>query len=397
MRSACLVESLREAGHEVVLWTSTFSHQERRHLFVQNTVLRPAHGVEIRLVHSPGYRSNVGMQRIVDHSRLALRMQRLMAHEPIPDAAFVGFPPIETAAAVIRFLKQRNVPVLLDVKDQWPEVFMRAVPDRLRLVGGAALAPYFRFRDYSFTRADGISSISAQFLEWALQVAKRPAGSHDTVVPLTTRMPAPSSEQAERAGGWWDSIGVVDDGRPRAVYIGALTESVDWSAVVDAAERSGFQIVVAGNGPFRSNLERAAEDTPSLVVPGPVDRIQGHVLYGRSTIGLAPYVARDGFDLSIPNKIYDYLAHGLPVVCGPGTPVADLVAVERVGASYGVGVSLSEAMQKTKSDEANLAATVERCTAFHAAQYSYDVVYPGLVRHLEAMAGALTTTTDARR
>ena len=37
---------------------------------------------------------------------------------------FVGYPPIEIAKVMIDYCNRNRIPVLLDVKDLWPEIFV---------------------------------------------------------------------------------------------------------------------------------------------------------------------------------------------------------------------------------------------------------------------------------
>src|SRR5690606_38673121 len=100
-------------------------------------------GLEYRLIPSPGYQRNVGVGRLWDHLRLAWNLRIALRNASPPDACLVGYPPIETASVMIDWLAARDVPVLLDVKDQWPELFLDPVPAPLRSFVRPLLAPYY--------------------------------------------------------------------------------------------------------------------------------------------------------------------------------------------------------------------------------------------------------------
>lgn len=104
MRAMNLAEALTEAGHKVVLWSADFSHLEKRHAYGQDTKIQLSDRLELRLIHSLGYQKNVGFSRILDHLQLGLRLRKHLASEEPPDVAFVGFPPMEPAAVMIRWL-----------------------------------------------------------------------------------------------------------------------------------------------------------------------------------------------------------------------------------------------------------------------------------------------------
>lgn len=84
-----------------------------------------------------------------------------------------------------------------------------------------------------------------------------------------------------------------------------------------------------GDGRDRSLLERRAADlrlTPSEV------EFLGHVpnhdalrLVAESDIGVVPHHADEAWNTTIPNKLFDYMAAALPVVCSDAAPAARVV------------------------------------------------------------------------
>jgi len=54
MRAINLSNALVAAGHDVVLWSSDFYHQEKRHRFGENRSIRLSDSFEIRLLKSLG-------------------------------------------------------------------------------------------------------------------------------------------------------------------------------------------------------------------------------------------------------------------------------------------------------------------------------------------------------
>ena len=60
-----------------------------------------------------------------------------------PDVAFIGFPPIEFAYEAAEWMKRNNLPFMLDVKDQWPDIFISRLPKILKPVVKLVLKNYF--------------------------------------------------------------------------------------------------------------------------------------------------------------------------------------------------------------------------------------------------------------
>ena len=166
MRAMNLSNALVKAGHKVVLWSSAFYHQQKRHRSTNSRTIKVYDHLEIRLIPSRGYRRHIGMSRLIDHAQLAFNLKKMLCREKfVPDVAFIGYPPIETAAVLARWLAKRGVPTLLDVKDQWPTLFLDAVPLPLKPLGQMVLWPYFTLARRAMQNATGISGMANSFLD----------------------------------------------------------------------------------------------------------------------------------------------------------------------------------------------------------------------------------------
>jgi hypothetical protein len=103
MRAMNLSNALVEANHKVVLWSSAFYHQEKHPRSMTAKSIKISDNLEIRLIPSRGYRRNIGVGRLIDHTQLAFNLKRMLKKATLlPDAAFIGYPPIETAAVLVR-------------------------------------------------------------------------------------------------------------------------------------------------------------------------------------------------------------------------------------------------------------------------------------------------------
>ncbi len=99
--------------------------------------------------------------------------------------------------------------------------------------------------------------------------------------------------------------------------------------------------------------------------------------------------------MSIPNKVIDALALGLPVLSPLKGEVQRLIASANVGMSYGpsMGQRLEQciaALTETVGLRDELSANALR---LFQEQFSFDTVYGGLVKHIELLA----QTTEADR
>ena len=147
MRAMNLSDKLVGSGHSVILWSSAFNHRIKKHRSKKYETHKVNDNLEIRLIPSCGYKKNISLARLLDHFQMAWNLKTLLKKEKIlPDVAFIGYPPIETAFVMSGWLKKRKVPILLDIKDLWPSIFINVLPKKIKLIAKMFFYPYF----YSF-------------------------------------------------------------------------------------------------------------------------------------------------------------------------------------------------------------------------------------------------------
>ena len=395
MRAMNLANSLVDAGHQVVLWSSAFFHQEKRHRSKKAERIKISEQLEIRLISSPGYQRNIGLGRLWDHAVLAFNLTRqLQQEDTTPDVAFIGYPPIEVAAVLTRWLYLRDVPTILDVKDQWPSFFLEALPKQLRGIGRIALWPYYYLGQRAMREASGLSAMAEKFLEWSLDFAGRSMGRYDKIFPLTSPSSAMSKESLENALAWWSTHGIKSDADiMRLVFIGSHMSVFDFQPVREAAElfarrNAKVQFVICGDGGFSAELRAMLAGLPNVFFPGWVDRAQIEALAEISQAALIPYKNIDNFTTNLPNKVIDSLSLGLPILSPLRGEVAILIETHKVGLRYGAesGTTLVRCIEALISSQDLRQAMSNNARRLYCEKFSYEMVYGGFVRHLEMIA-----------
>lgn len=394
MRAMNLANALVASGHKVVLWSSCFYHQEKRHRMNGRKRIIVSPGLEIRLISSPGYRRNIGLGRLWDHAVLARNLAKELRTEAVaPDVAFIAYPPIETATVMTRWLATRGIPCMLDVKDQWPSIFIDALPLPLRPLGRIALMPYFYYARCSFRDATAISSMANNFLQWSVGFAGREISELDKVVPLTTSTGQVSNAELEKAGLWWDQQGVKADGTFRICFVGSHSRAFDIEPICKAAKVTSYsgkiiQFVLCGDGEDSSAWKSEMDGLSNVLFPGWVDRAKVEALALRSSAALAPYHNIDNFVMNIPNKVIDSLALGLPLLSPLRGEVESLISVSGIGMSYGAaaGKTLAQCIEDLATTPGLRDELSGNALRLYQQRFSFETVYGGLVSHLEMLA-----------
>lgn len=394
MRAMNLANALVENGHKVVLWSSAFYHQDKRHRTAHYSSYQINKFLEIRLIPSPGYSKNIGLKRLWDHAVMAQNLKKqLSTTNDRPNVAFIGYPPIEVAAVMGNWLKKNKIPFILDIKDLWPTIFIDTLPGEFtKTIGKSLLYPYYLIAKNIIRKANGISSMSHSFLKWAYNFSKKNTSTYDIIVPLTSPEIVEKSDELKTADEWWNSIDIKNDGKPRVCFVGSHSQAFDMQPIHDAAmyfhsKNIPCDFIICGHGPLSEEWKGVMKDLPNVFFPGWIDRTKTKALATRCMAALAPYKNTEDFVFSLPNKILDSLSLGLPILSPLKGEVHKMINEEKVGLIYGEvsNVSLQSCIEKLMSNKKLHSEISDNAYKLYKKNYSYTAVYYSLVKHLEEM------------
>ena len=339
-RYGYLANAFQAAGHEVLRWAPTYSHIDKAHRFSEDCRVAINSRYAIQFVHSPGYRRNAGWERLRTYHVLGRRFRELATRQEQPDLIVAAIPSLEWADAAVDYGRTNQVPVVIDIRDLWPDVFLTALPMAIRRVGRYMLAPYYRLARRACSRANGLVGVSQSYLDWGLELAGRSRGPHDAVVPLGFEPhPTPDALLQDnvaklRARG-------IDPRRPICMFAGLFERSYDVETVVRAARqlrasgREDVQFVLCGDGAKMPKMRRLAEGLPNVHLLGWVDLTMVQAVASIAEIGLCAYA--DGAMQSLPNKPFEYMAGRLAICSSLPGELTDLLHRHQCGTTYRAG------------------------------------------------------------
>lgn len=390
MRAMNLANELVGCGHKVKIFSTRFNHTNKKHREGVDNVLHINDKLEIILVNSPGYKSNISITRILDHALLAINLRNcLLGQSSKPDVAFVGYPPIEFAFVALKWLKKNNVPVMLDVKDKWPDIFTDKLPLIFRPISKVILMPYYYMAKYLMRTTTSLCTISQSYLKWMLEFSERNITGLDIVSPLTNCSVPASETCIQEASKWWITNGVVDNLSMRIIFIGSITNAFDFQPVIDCAmlalkKNMDWQFIICGDGENRLPLVEKCRDFPNVIFPGWIDSLKIVAIAKISKIALAPYRITDDFLMSIPNKIYDYLSLGLPVLTSLNGETGSLIKENKVGFIYNANSpsTLFEVIEIIYNNPEMLSETAARSHQLYYSRFDGKKTYNLLANNL---------------
>jgi glycosyltransferase involved in cell wall biosynthesis len=360
--------ALARAGHRVSVVTSYVQHKERtipERYAGRRIVHEREDGLDVwRTYSTPSYGRDL-RSRLANYGTFALWSALAGARAGKPDVVVASSPSLPSAAAAAALARARGARFLLEVRDLWPDsaVAMGLVRDP-RVIAAAR-----RLERYCYRRADRIVALTEGIRDGVIAAGVNPAK-----VSLITN----GIDLEVGAGAAPAAVPVPDDAFV-AMYVGAHGTYSSLETVLDAGERlqddPGVRLVLVGSGDQKAGLVAEAErrGLGNVTFCDPVPKRAVPSWLARADACLLPYQDRELFAGALPNKAFDYLGAGRPIVAA--APRGELTRlVEEAGCGVTVppedGAALADAVRRLAADRAAARAMGERGRA-HAREH-YD-------------------------
>jgi glycosyltransferase involved in cell wall biosynthesis len=391
LRCSILSKALLAHGHEVIWWNSTFNHVTKQHRFdgPRSTQIQP--GLRLNLLHGPGYAKNISVGRVRHHMALAQAFEQEIGHyQAKPDLLFACLPIPELAERAVIYGQTHGIPVVIDARDQWPDLYLNVFPSVLRSLARLAITSEFQRTERIFQAATGITAVSETYLQWALNYARRDKQSRDGVFPLGYPAPDTSKQlEIERRMLQLQAEHQIFPDYLVVTFLGMFGASYDLETVVKAARvlqnegNSKIQIVLGGDGDRSSQLRRMAQGLQNVIFTGWLDQISLLALMRLSSVGLAAY-AKDA-PQSLPNKLFEYMAAGLPILSSLRGEQEKLLRDKEIGIQYQAGdvASLIKGIRWFSANKDSRTAMGIRAKELFKKTFSTEAVYSQLIKYLE--------------
>jgi glycosyltransferase involved in cell wall biosynthesis len=291
--------------------------------------------------------------------------------------------------------KEWQVPVLLSIRDLWPDVFYTLLPEPLQCFGPLVFAPWQIRARRACRLATSIVGISPGYLNWGLSRAGRTRGVNDALIPLgyPARRPV-DLDSTVKAQASLQARG-VDFSRPLISFCGSFGRSYDLATVISAAKilahQSDAQFVLCGDGERAAAWKAEAKDLPNVVFTGWVDQVEIATLLDASTLGLAAYAK--GVKQGLPNKFFEYMSFGLPVVSALRGEAAVEIKTYGFGCNYqsGNGADLAQALTTVLGDPPSLMEMGKAAQNRFDSTYHQSLIYQHYIDLVERLANKTPT------
>ena len=271
-------------------------------------------GIDVIWARIPYAQSFSKWKRILSYTGYTLAATAATIRLPRPDVVYASSTPLTVGLNGLAVAKARRLPFVFEIQDVWPDV-----PIALGfLTNRAEIEAARRLERGLYGAAKRVVVCS----ESAGENVQKKGVEADKIVLIPNLADVPLFSSATARPDYFHSLGL--DRKFVAVYTGAMGKANGVDQLVGAArdlQQAGedeVAIVALGNGSERPWLEAEARSLPNLLVPAPIAReeIAGVILAAGATITL--YASYPILETGSPNKFFDGLAAGRPVVVNTG-------------------------------------------------------------------------------
>lgn len=386
-RVGILSKVLVNGGHKVTWWTTDFDHQHKKYFIGEDKKITNDFDVDMFFLHpDTPYSKNVSYKRIKNHQEVANKFTSYSKYEDKPDVIFCAFPTIELAFVAVNFGLEHNIPVVIDARDMWPDIFLDLFPNLLKPVGKLLLSNYYKKTNFIFENAYSITGMTDKFVEFGLNYAKREKTNRDKSFPFGyTQMDIEEVEEKTILTNLQNRG--IDFSKFNIIFFGTIGRQFNFDAILKTAKiltDNDIQFILCGNGNSLEELKNKSNDLDNIIYPGWVTQKQIVVLMKYSKLAIAPYHNKKDFLSSISNKTIEYMAGGLPILSNIDGITGEIINKNKSGLVYnGSSELLENLIMKLKNDEKLRLEMGKNSFEVFTKNFESEKVYSELSNYLE--------------
>lgn len=310
-----------ESGHRVTVIAGAIHYQSGR------AIELPEVGhVDVRRVSSSEHVGHARFSRLRSYASFALRATSELSNVSGPDVVIASSPSLPVAVPGMAAASRWDIPFVFEVRDLWPEsAITTGVLSRRSIVAQASYA----LEELAYETADRVVALTPKIGDDIVErgFSREKVSTIPNGVDLDTVVVGERDFIREQLG--WENRFVV-------LYAGAHGIANNLDTLIRAARIAKqtapeLLFVTVGDGPLKPALQHHAKGLDNLRFLDPVPKADIYALVDAADAGVAVLQKNPTFRTVYPNKIFDYMAVGRPVICAIEGAAADLVEEYRAG------------------------------------------------------------------
>jgi glycosyltransferase involved in cell wall biosynthesis len=307
---------------------------------------------------------------------------------PNVDLVMGTSPPIFQALSAYVVSRLRRRPLLIEIRDLWPDfaIDIGVLRNPILIFASRAVERFL------YRHADHLLVNSPAYVGHI--TSKKIVLEKVSLIPNGVN---PDMFHPDHSGlDFRASLGIGN--KFVVTYAGALGLANDIPTILQAAERLGadpsIMFVIVGDGKDRPQLESivARKGLTNVIFAGPVPKSQLAQALAASDVCVATLKNIPMFRMTYPNKVFDYMAAGRPVVLAIDGVIRDVVEGTGAGVFVEPGnpTSIADAVRKLKEDpelRLRMGRSGRECTEQKFNRRDHAAQFCTLVERLAGVAG----------
>ena len=384
LRMGMIAEELSKRGHNVTWFASTFNHFTKKQSFDKDTIVKIKDNYYLNLSYAPAYTKNISIERILNHKVIANKFRKKSKELEKPDLIYVSYPTIEYAEEAVKYGKKNNVPVIVDIRDLWPDIFKHNLPKWIRIFA----IPYIKLMNHKAEKimknAYAINANSEAVLNWGLNKGKRQRSYLDRYFYIGYNRPIDINILKD-----YDEI---NKSKFNISFLATINNQFDYEKIVQLAkmlEEKDKDIIIniCGDGPQMSELKKQISGLNNVKLFGWLGKDELNYILENSQIGLAPYKNTFDFQMGVSNKFAEYIAYGLPIVLTSEGYMKSLIEKYNCGISTQNMDEMSDYILKLKNNKEIYNSISNNAKELYEKDFQAKDIYVKLVNYLEEIKG----------
>lgn len=380
MRVGMMANQFAKRGHEVTWFSSSFDHYRKKQLCEKSKIVKVKDNYNIYLIHARGYKKNISVSRIINHKIIAKKFSNIAKKMEKPDLIYVSLPTIDYAEEAVKYGKKYHVPVIVDIRDLWPDIFYHNLPKVLANIA----RPYIKYLNYKTKKllknAFAINSISEDMLNWGLKKADRKKSKYDRYFYIGY----------DKKEEMQTKIKLIDDKKFNIAFFATINNQFDYPKIAELANNlykkdKDIIINICGDGPQFELLKDNVKKLPNVKLFGWTNRGDLVNILEKSKIGLAPYKNTFDFQMSVSNKFAEYASYGLPIVIYSEGYMKKLINEHDCGISSQDMNKICNYIIKLKKDKKRYKEVSNNAKKIYEEKFIAKKIYKELVDYLEEL------------
>jgi len=393
MRTAIVADKLLERNHKIIWWSSSFEHQRKIMISKKDTNYNISENYKIRLIKGCGYKKNISIRRYIDHLFIAYKFRFQSKKYQKPDIIVASMPDHHLAYEAARYAKMHQIPIIIDIRDLWPDIFLRFFKKNKIHYIGKILIYFDTYRLYFLlNNATSLVSVSNEYLRWALKKIGKRSSNYEKVYYIGYKKNSFRVNALNQKDNSIKEILKQTKNKKRIIYIGSFGKTYDLESIIEVAKtfnkygKKEIAFILAGTGEKYKVINKNTKNLENVYLTGWLNNIEIERLLSFGYAGLLCYVKNA--PQSLPNKPFEYLSAGLPLINSLKGEMANLIERYCLGINYlpGKTKELFYAINKITKYSSLHKRMSKNAKEFYRNQGDAEKIYYDYATHIELVA-----------